>query len=138
MSLNWDATKLNPKLLTYSYETTEGNREEQGCPKLNRFIWLTLSINRNMTGGPKAKAEFIKRFKSLALIRPSLLTIEAGKLNLKGNEEFWKGHEETKHGFRYMLTVEDVETYWGLETNVWGRERYSKWLVRIMEQAIRD
>lgn len=139
MSLNWDATKLPAERLTYRYCDSDGKQQEQQCPKLHRFIWLTLSINRDMTGGEKAQAEFIKRFLSLGIIKPTLLEIEAGIGNLKGNEEYWKGHVPSRDGkrFTYTLTVEDVKAYWGLNTNVWGRERYSKWLVRQMEHSLR-
>ena len=138
MSLNWNATKLPPSLLTYQY-TFEGKQHEQQDPKLHRFIWLTLAINRDLTGGPKAKAEFLRRFKALCIMKPSLCQIEAGVSNLDGNEEYWAGHVMlTDKVFRYTLTEDDVNRYWGLETNAFGREAYSKWLVRQMDNSIRD
>ena len=138
MSLNWNATKLDKSLLTYQY-TFEGKQHEQQDPKLHRFIWLTLSLNRTMTGGPKAKAEFIRRFKAMGILKPCLLEIEANVSNLVGNETYWAGHKvKHKDIFVYTLTEDDVNRYWGLETNVHGREAYSKWLVVQMDRTIRD
>lgn len=141
MSLNWDATSLPAERLVYRWTDKDGQQHEQQCPKLHRFIWLTMTINRNMTGGPKAKAEFLKRFRTVRLIRPSLLTIEMGKANVDEHPEFWKGatlKPNLKHEvYEYELTEEDVETYWGLETNVWGRERYSKWLLTLVENLMK-
>ena len=137
MSLNWDATSLPADRLLYKYTAKDGTQQEQQCPKLHRFIWLTMSVNRNMTGGPKAKAEFKRRFHAISLIAPSLIEICLHESNITEHPEFWKDAKAdgTKNKtYTYRMTEEDVEAYWGLDTNVWGREAFSKWVVGFIDR----
>ena len=137
MSLNWDATSLPAERLLYKFTAEDGTQHEQPCPKLHRFIWLTMSLNRNMTGGPKAKAEFKRRFHAISLIAPSLIEIRLHESNIIEHPEFWFGANadgtEDKT-YTYRMTEDDVDDYWGLETNVFGREAFSKWLVGFIDR----
>ena len=138
MSLNWDATSLPADRLLYKYTAKDGEQKEQQCPKLHRFIWLTMTVNRNMTGGPKAKQEFLRRFHAVSLIAPTLIEITLHESNVTEHPDFWKGatSDGTKNKtYTYTMTEEDVEAYWGLDTNVWGREAFSKWVVGFLDRS---
>jgi hypothetical protein len=148
MSLNVDWSKIPQHLKLFKCWNEDGTpvmeaNEETGAmeqktllhPKIERLMWLTISINRDLTGGAKAKLEFKMRLHTLQMLG-LCSAMEIGTVAYEKEPETWKGAKLVAEGtpyarYTYELTSDDVEAYWGLKTNVWGREAFSKWLVRL-------
>ena len=117
-------------------ETNNGETKQKEIlhPKLENLMWLTMLVNRDLTGGAKAKLEFKKRFHAAQMLG-AISPMEIGTVAYEKEPETWKGATLVGKGkyarYQYAITSEDIEAYWGLETNVFGREAFSKWLVRL-------
>lgn len=147
MSLNVDWSKIPQHLKLFKCWNEDGTptmeaNEETGAmeqktllhPKIEKLMWLTIVINRDLTGGDKAKVEFKMRLHSLQMMG-LCSPMSVGTVAYEKEPETWKGATLVGKGqyarYEYNLTGADVDAYWGLETNVWGREAFSKWLVRL-------
>lgn len=150
MPLNVDWSKIPQHLKSFKCWNEDGSpvmeaNAETGAmeqktllhPKIEKLMWLTMLINRDLTGGAKAKLEFKMRLHALQTMG-FCCAMEIGTVAYEKEPETWKGAKLVAKGtpyerYAYDLTSEDVEAYWGLETNVFGREAFSKWLVRLMK-----
>lgn len=147
MTLNVDWSKIPEAIKRFKCWNEDGSpvlevNEETGAteqkmllhPKIENLMWLTMLINRDLTGGAKAKLEFKKRLHA-AQMMGAISPMCIGTVAYEKEPDTWKGATLVGKGrnawYEYALTSEDVEAYWGLETNVWGREAFSKWLVRL-------
>jgi hypothetical protein len=125
MSLDWDAEKVKPELRTYVWG--KGEDDKQLHPKMHLLIWLTMVLRMSYTGTEKAKQEVLNRVQHIREKEPRLLRLNVSKEHLEQFPELWKGtNPETGE---YLLTDEDVLTYWGLWTNAYysDTKSFSRW-----------
>jgi hypothetical protein len=120
MSLNWQLTDRFNKTESNIHRWSPDGGQEQMHPKLNAFIWLTMVIGKDLTGGEKDIIEFKRRLSHLRQCRTNRGHIlDIGRDEVKRNPSMWKETKDYgwKNVVEYRLTLEDVDAYWGVDTN---------------------
>jgi len=116
-----------PENLRETWWIYNGERKSQLGVKLSRFVWMTLSIQRNLTGGVVKQKEFLKRFNYLKQIG-HISKIVFTKELMESQPDYWKGATLNAQGeYEYELTDQDVLDHWGLYTNSNYTDTWTKW-----------
>lgn len=149
MSLNWQMPKNSSEQILGYKTRYEGKEDETQHPVLHRLIFLTMTLNADLDGNEKAKADVKKRVQYISRVSPDLITLGFGKDAEKG--EVWGGNkwvpfrEYFKPTPRFNNGVQDgweikidsywIDTYWGLSTNA-DRKPFKKWFADFNKRTL--